>query len=95
MANRSHCYLVFDTLLAEFEHREGIPLARIREICTSATDAAENRNVVGQDIADNDSYPVFITYNVLDGEHKRLRGCIGTFSPQPLERTIRKYAVIA
>lgn len=42
------------------------------------------------------SSPLFVTWNILSksGE-KHLRGCIGTFSPLPLEQGIAEYSLIA
>jgi len=39
----------------------------------------------------NDPYPLFVTWNI--GREKRLRGCIGTFSPMNLHAGLREYAL--
>ena len=84
MATEAHCCLVFDTLCANFEKREVTPLSSFRQKLGSTS------------LADEDEYPVFVTYNTLtkSGE-KRLRGCIGTFAAQPLEATLKHYAIVA
>jgi len=41
-------------------------------------------------------YPLFVTWNTVSSRGaKRLRGCIGTFEPHPLECCLNKYAIIA
>lgn len=39
--------------------------------------------------------PLFITWNTTPSKGKSLRGCIGTFEPQPLEDGLRSYALTA
>ncbi|KAI9735818.1 MAG: hypothetical protein M1834_001283 [Cirrosporium novae-zelandiae] len=40
------------------------------------------------------SYPLFVTWNTISRRgHKSLRGCIGTFDPQPLSEGLRSYAL--
>jgi hypothetical protein len=42
--------------------------------------------------------PLFVTWNVSNGtrlSEKRLRGCIGTFEAQELDRGLRQYAIIS
>ncbi|KAK4124611.1 hypothetical protein N657DRAFT_644857 [Parathielavia appendiculata] len=44
------------------------------------------------------SSPLFVTWNTLSprhGGHASLRGCIGTFEPQPLEEGLSSYALIS
>ncbi|CBX98433.1 hypothetical protein IAQ61_010523 [Plenodomus lingam] len=44
----------------------------------------------------NEEHPLFITYNTLTSRgDKHLRGCIGTFSPQPLPTGLSSYALTA
>ncbi|GAM83166.1 hypothetical protein ANO11243_011520 [Dothideomycetidae sp. 11243] len=41
-----------------------------------------------------ESHPLFITWNTLSKSgHKSLRGCIGTFEPQPLSTALNDYAL--
>ena len=43
-----------------------------------------------------EEHPVYITWNILSSKgHKSLRGCIGTFEPQPLSEGLREYALIS
>lgn len=37
--------------------------------------------------------PMFVTWNVIDGERHVLRGCIGTFSERPIEEGLREFAL--
>jgi len=39
----------------------------------------------------NDAYPLFVTWKI--GRDRRLRGCIGTFSPIYLHNGLREYAI--
>ncbi|KAK4096755.1 hypothetical protein N658DRAFT_333670 [Parathielavia hyrcaniae] len=44
------------------------------------------------------SSPLFVTWNTISprhGGHASLRGCIGTFEPQPLEEGLSSYALIS
>lgn len=42
----------------------------------------------------DDAYPLFVTWNTVSGSgNKSLRGCIGTFAPQPLDDGLRTYAL--
>ncbi|KAH3667836.1 hypothetical protein WICMUC_005236 [Wickerhamomyces mucosus] len=50
-------------------------------------------SINSDDIQLNNSYPLFVTWTT--GLEKDLRGCIGTFSPLPLEKGIREYSLIA
>ncbi|KAI8888450.1 hypothetical protein K501DRAFT_320834 [Backusella circina FSU 941] len=43
----------------------------------------------------NDSYPLFVTWNVESGDELVLRGCIGNFNPMPLHKGLEKYALIS
>ena len=39
------------------------------------------------------SYPLFVTWTT--GHNKNLRGCIGTFLPDNLEKNLRNYSLVA
>ena len=39
------------------------------------------------------SYPIFVTWK--KGKNRSLRGCIGTFTSQPLSKNLQKYALIS
>ena len=39
------------------------------------------------------SYPLFVTWTT--GEEKELRGCIGTFASEKLEKNVQRYALIS
>lgn len=41
----------------------------------------------------NDPYPLFVTWKI--GQDKRLRGCIGTFSPRALHSSLKEYAIVS
>jgi len=41
----------------------------------------------------NDEHPLFVTWDV--GKEKRLRGCIGTFSPMNLHCGLKEYAIVS
>ena len=41
----------------------------------------------------NKKFPLFVTWTT--GKDKELRGCIGTFAPNDLEKNLKKYALIA
>lgn len=45
--------------------------------------------------ASEEKYPLFVTWTTNHGKqkHYRLRGCIGTFSAQPLPKGLREYAL--
>jgi uncharacterized protein (TIGR00296 family) len=49
----------------------------------------------GSNISPSDSYPLFVTWNTVSprSAQKSLRGCIGTFAPQPLEKGLKDYAL--
>jgi uncharacterized protein (TIGR00296 family) len=62
------------------------------EIVTSTL----NKNKIELKIPDkfnNKQYPLFVTWSI--GKEKNLRGCIGTFSPDDLERNLTTYAYYA
>ena len=43
-----------------------------------------------------EEHPLFITWNTISSRgHKCLRGCIGTFDPQPLKTGLKSYALTA
>jgi AMME syndrome candidate gene 1 protein len=39
--------------------------------------------------------PMFVTWNIIDGERHVLRGCIGTFSERPIQEGLREFALTA
>lgn len=41
----------------------------------------------------NEKYPLFVTWT--KGKNKELRGCVGTFKSDDLEKNLTKYAIIA
>ncbi|KAI9276418.1 DUF51 family protein [Sporodiniella umbellata] len=43
----------------------------------------------------DDSYPLFVTWNIEKRGESRLRGCIGNFSPLKLHRGLKEYALIS
>ncbi|KNC78789.1 hypothetical protein SARC_08791 [Sphaeroforma arctica JP610] len=43
----------------------------------------------------NDSFPLFVTWKIVHGSDKRLRGCIGTFSKKKLHLGLKSYALSA
>lgn len=45
--------------------------------------------------AGSEEFPLFITWNTVNGSHSRLRGCIGTFEPLPLREGLEEYTIIA
>lgn len=45
--------------------------------------------------AESEQFPLFITWNTVNGSHTRLRGCIGTFEPLPLRQGLEEYTIIA
>jgi len=40
----------------------------------------------------NDAFPLFVTWKIKGKNGSRLRGCIGTFSPEPLHSGLKEYA---
>ncbi|KAI8813035.1 ammecr1 protein [Cladochytrium replicatum] len=44
---------------------------------------------------ENDSYPLFVTWNIHKNGYERLRGCIGNFEAQPLHHGLKEYALIS
>ena len=45
--------------------------------------------------AGSEEFPLFITWNIVNGSRSRLRGCIGTFEPLPLKEGLEEYTIIA
>ena len=61
---------------------------------TAATTPASSTSSFNPVESDDSDYPLFVTWNTLSPRHGRsLRGCIGTFEPQPLARGLRTYAL--
>jgi uncharacterized protein (TIGR00296 family) len=62
---------------------------------TQASTPSSRTSLSGSNISPSDSYPLFVTWNTVSPRsgHKSLRGCIGTFAPQPLEKGLADYAL--
>ncbi|ODV80446.1 uncharacterized protein CANTADRAFT_46969 [Suhomyces tanzawaensis NRRL Y-17324] len=59
---------------------------------TSPTSLAKHFAVLQESLSDYpSSAPVFVTWN----QSGRLRGCIGTFASEPIEKGVARYAVVA
>ncbi|CAA7259476.1 unnamed protein product [Cyclocybe aegerita] len=43
----------------------------------------------------DEKYPLFVTWNIENGDDWRLRGCIGNFEPMPLHEGLADYALIS
>jgi uncharacterized protein (TIGR00296 family) len=43
----------------------------------------------------NKEYPLFVTWNLVNGQQTQLRGCIGNFSPLEVHSGLRQYAKIS
>ncbi|KAI9013886.1 ammecr1 protein [Phycomyces nitens] len=41
----------------------------------------------------NESFPLFVTWNIIDHGQKNLRGCIGSFKPLPLVQGLKQFAL--
>ncbi|KAK9368576.1 AMMECR1 domain-containing protein [Lipomyces kononenkoae] len=109
MASKGQCAFCFDVLVAHFEDRSPLPLVtfekadsvEISELASasssslSSVDTVSFSNVATTSHKSQSSYPVFVTWNVVVRGQPRLRGCIGTFEPQALERGLRTYAQTA
>ncbi|KAK9322939.1 AMMECR1 domain-containing protein [Lipomyces orientalis] len=109
MASKAQCAFCFDVLVAHFEGRSSLPLvsferaesAAISELVNSSSssvssvDTASLAKVAAVNHKPHGSYPLFVTWNILVRGQPRLRGCIGTFESQPLERGLRTYAQTA
>ncbi|KAK9373770.1 AMMECR1 domain-containing protein [Lipomyces chichibuensis] len=106
MASKAQCAFCFDVLVAHFEDRSTLPLswfensdsAAISELTSSSSSSVSSVDTVSfvkvtsANHKSHSSYPLFVTWNVVVRGQPRLRGCIGTFEPQPLERGLRTYA---
>ncbi|PKC16031.1 hypothetical protein RhiirA5_370160 [Rhizophagus irregularis] len=42
---------------------------------------------------ENNQYPLFVTWNIVNHGQTRLRGCIGNFEPLPLHSGLKEYAI--
>ncbi|GMM37593.1 hypothetical protein DASC09_049180 [Saccharomycopsis crataegensis] len=42
-----------------------------------------------------EKHPLFVTWNIIVGSEKELRGCIGTFSPMEIQSGIKEFALTA
>jgi len=97
MATKAHCAFCFETLTAHLEERPALSLPEVEALWSqyeSSLSTSAEATAPGPSPTAN--YPVFITYNTLtpDGD-KHLRGCIGTFRPEPLSTGLSTYALTA
>ncbi|KAK9452633.1 AMMECR1 domain-containing protein [Dipodascopsis uninucleata] len=100
MATKADCAFCFDVIVAHFEHRVPIALKTFRDSLTRSTErpSGDHRHpadVNKLDKGSTEQYPIFITWSTYVKGQKRLRGCIGTFEPQPLAQGLMSYAKIA
>lgn len=69
--------------------------ALVKHVHKSAPDAITEHL---QSIIASEGYkpvPMFVTWNIVDGERHVLRGCIGTFTERPIQEGLREFAVTA
>jgi uncharacterized protein (TIGR00296 family) len=82
---KAYAAYAFDALVAHLKNRKPRTLSEFLE-------AIPGRVITGE-------APLFVTWNTVDPsqetEEGELRGCIGTFEPQDLERGIKQYSLIA
>ncbi|MBW0467983.1 hypothetical protein O181_007698 [Austropuccinia psidii MF-1] len=85
-ARLEHCFYCFDSLYSELNSR-------------SQHDHKSNDDEVSillESMIGIQEFPLFVTWNISrGGEHHRLRGCIGNFSPSPLNEGLKEYAVVS
>lgn len=96
-----HCFYCFEVISAALQ-RGSTPDS------DDESDLAE-RNVDFPNDTEAEEFPLFVTWNIYSspsalsralslgggGSGARLRGCIGTFEPQPLREGLRTYALTA
>lgn len=106
MATPAHCHYAFDVLTAHLTSRAPHPLAKL-EAYYNAAHASDGASTNGTNSSDStpNSYtattappeksPLFITWKIHkpSSAHPVLRGCIGTFSPHPIEEGIAEYTL--
>ncbi|KTW29194.1 hypothetical protein T552_04102 [Pneumocystis carinii B80] len=90
MAEISHCVYCFDVLIDYFNKNNVSDRKLIRKDDNDTSRMRINRLFLNNDIL----FPLFVTWNIISPSgHKSLRGCIGTFKPQPLKHGLRYYAL--
>ncbi|EGV60138.1 hypothetical protein PSN45_002115 [Yamadazyma tenuis] len=77
--SKALCLYAFDTLYSELKHSKPLALASIVSEVHEAPDSFPNKA------------PLFVTWDKDDN----LRGCIGTFAAQPIERGVKRFALTA
>ncbi|KAK9466193.1 AMMECR1 domain-containing protein [Lipomyces arxii] len=104
MATKAQCAFCFDIIVSQLENRNATPLIKFEQamsklnLSDSDGSSVSSAGSVGySDVVKSDSelYPLFVTWNIVIRGESRLRGCIGTFEPQPLEKGLKNYAKIA
>lgn len=94
MATIEHCLFCFETLDAELSQRPALSLAQVQSSYAAYAPDKASTSTAGPS-------PLFVTWNTddssdsSDADEYILRGCIGTFEAQPLERGIATYALTA
>lgn len=73
------CFLAFDTLYCNLTNSSPIPFTSILQLVSEKTSDFPQKA------------PLFVTW---DKNHD-LRGCIGTFAPQPIESGVKRFALTA
>ncbi|KAK9481243.1 AMMECR1 domain-containing protein [Lipomyces japonicus] len=106
MATKAQCAFCFNVLISNLHNSSPVPLSvfelalsdSARSSSSIWSDDASSIEVDDFDASDRDRdqvLPMFVTWNVIVKGAPRLRGCIGTFDPQPLEKGLKSYARIA
>lgn len=93
MACAEHCLFCLETLAAHLEQRDRLSLADVfrywAEYSTQTTSDAPETSV-----SPPAASPLFVTWNLdTRPDGYTLRGCIGTFEPQPLDTGLAAYAL--
>ncbi len=70
-----------EVVVAKLENRKPASLDSFKALIPNTIEEAE--------------CPLFVTFDKIKRNQKRLRGCIGVFSPQKLESGIESYARLA
>ncbi|KKA28529.1 hypothetical protein TD95_004747 [Thielaviopsis punctulata] len=95
MASVVHCIFCFDVLAARLSNRSPVSLSTIQSSWPSFLSATGSASAAAEPLPASASYPLFVTWNTLTDGSTDLRGCIGTFSAQPLATGLASYAVTA
>lgn len=108
MASTTHCIFCFETLAARLTNQTPASLDAIEAswpafLASTTGTAPPAAPPAASAAAATSSYPLFVTWNTLTGTSSspssssshELRGCIGTFSAQPLASGLASYAVTA